>query len=110
MNDDSSATQLARRIVAGLNIQPGELIQVRDHVDRPDVIFEVLLAIDLVGATPVVDHQSPAYLNRWLVEATPGAIAQSARQRRRVLEQVDRVVSLSGGMPDFSLAAPEALA
>ena len=110
MNGESSASPLARRIVAGLNVQPGELIQVRDHVDRPDVLFEVLLAIDLAGATPVVDHQSPAYLNRWLAEATPDAIAQSARQRRRVLEQVDRVVSLSGGMPDFSLAVPEALA
>ncbi len=110
MTGGSSETQLARRIVAGLNIQPGELIQVRDHVDRPDVLFEVLLAIDLAGATALVDHQSPAYLNRWLAAATPNAIAQSARQRRRVLEQVDRVVSLSGDMPDFALAAPEALA
>ena len=110
MSDDSKVTQLARRIVAGLNIQPGELIQVRDHVDQPDVLFEVLLAIDLAGATPIIDHQSPAYLNRWLAAATPDTISQSARQRRRVLEQVDRVVSLSGGMPDFALAAPETLA
>ncbi|MCB0025656.1 MAG: hypothetical protein KDD91_21630, partial [Caldilinea sp.] len=70
MNGDSSASQLARRIVAGLNVQPGELIQVRDHVDRPDVLIEVLLAIDLAGATPIIDHQSPAYLNRWLAAAT----------------------------------------
>ncbi|MCB0065989.1 MAG: aminopeptidase [Caldilineaceae bacterium] len=109
MNGDSSASQLARRIVAGLNVQPGELIQVRDHVDRPDVLIEVLLAIDLAGATPIIDHQSPAYLNRWLAAATPESVAQSGLQRRRVLEQVDRVVSLSGGMPDFSLAAPEVL-
>lgn len=110
MNQKSNETQLARRIVAGLNVQPGELIQVRDHVDRPDVLFEVILAIDVAGATPIIDHQSPAYLNRWLAGATPDAIAQGARQRRRVLEQVDRVVSLSGGVPDFSLAAPDVLA
>lgn len=110
MNADSRVTQLASRIVDGINAQPGELIQVRDHVDRPDVLAEVLLTIDLAGATPLVDHQSPAYLNRWLAAASPNAIAQSGYQRRRVLEQVDRVVSLSGGVPDFSLAAPDALA
>ena len=55
---------IACRIVAGLNIQPGELIQVRDHCDRPDVLSEVLLAIDMVSATPLVEHQSPAYLER----------------------------------------------
>lgn len=103
-------TQVVRRIVAGLDVQPGELIQVRDHVDRPDVLREVLLAVDLAGATPVVDHQSPAYLDRWLAEATPAAIEQSGRQRLHLLEQVDRVIALSGGIPDFALAAPAALA
>ena len=102
--------QIARRIATGLDARPGELIQVRDHVDRPDVLREVLLAVDLAGATPVVDHQSPAYLDRWLAEATPAAVEQSGRQRLQLLEQVDRVISLSGGMPDFSLAAPAALA
>ena len=56
-------TEIARRIVAGLDVQPGELIQVRDHVARPDLLHEVLLAVDLAGATPLVDHQSPAYLD-----------------------------------------------
>ena len=102
--------QIARRIVAGLDAQPGELIQVRDHVDRPDVLREVLLAVDLAGATPVVDHQSPAYLDRWLAAATPAAVEQSGRQRLQLLEQVDRVISLSGGIPDFAQAAPAALA
>ena len=34
--------QVARRIVAGLDVQPGALSQVRDHVDRPDVLRKVL--------------------------------------------------------------------
>lgn len=103
-------TLIAQRIVAGLNVQPGELIQVRDHCDRPDVLQEVLLAVDRVGATPVIDHQSPAYLERWLATATPGAIAQSGRHRVRWLETVDRVVSLSGGLPDFARTSPDARA
>lgn len=101
---------VAQRIVAGLNVQPGELIQVRDHIDRAEVLLEVLLAVERAGATPLIDQQSPAYLNRWLAEATPHAIEQSGRQRRRMLEQVDRVVSLSGGTPDFERAAPDAVA
>lgn len=103
-------TPIAQRIVAGLGVQPGELIQVRDHIDRPDVLYEVVLAVDCAGATPLIDHQSPAYLNRWLAEATPDAIARSGRHRLRWLEQVDRVITLSGGIPDFDLATPAALA
>ncbi len=30
----------AQRIVAGLNIQPGELIQARDYIDRPEVRWD----------------------------------------------------------------------
>jgi leucyl aminopeptidase (aminopeptidase T) len=100
---------IARRMVAGLHVQPGELIQVRDHIDRPEVLQEVLLAVDLAGATPLVDHQSPGYLDRWLAEATPLAIEQSGRLRVQLLEQVDRVISLSGGIPDFALARPATL-
>lgn len=103
-------TSIAQRIVAGLGIQPGELIQVRDHIDRPDVLYEVLLAVDGAGATPLLDHQSPAYLNRWLAEATPDAIIHSSRHRLHWLEQVDRVITLSGGIPDFTLATPATLA
>jgi len=46
---------IARRIAEGLNIRPGELIQVRDHIDRPEVLQEVLLAVEWVGATPLLD-------------------------------------------------------
>lgn len=101
---------VAQRIVAGLNVQPGELIQVRDHIDHPDMLLEVLLAVERAGAAPLIDQQSPIYLNRWLAEASPHAIEQSGRQRRRLMEQVDRVVSLSGGIPDFERVAPDALA
>ncbi|MCB0108514.1 MAG: aminopeptidase [Caldilineaceae bacterium] len=100
---------LAERIVQGVNVQPGELIQVRDHVDRPDVLQAVLLAVDLAGATPLIDFQSPAYLNRWLAAASPAALQQSSHHRLQQLRQVDRVIALSGGMPDFGLAAPAAL-
>lgn len=100
---------VAQRIVMGLHVQPGELIQVQDHIDRPEVLHEILLAIDWVGATPLVDHQSPAYLNRWLAEATPTALQQSSRQRQQLMTQVDRIVRLSGGKPDFGLAAPATL-
>lgn len=103
-------TPIAQRIVAGLGVQPGELIQVRDHIDRPDLLREVLLAVDCAGATPLIDHQSPAYLNRWLAEATPDAITHSSRHRLRWLEEVDRVITLSGGVPAFAVAAPATLA
>ena len=101
---------LAKRMVEGLNVQPGELIHVRDHIDRPEVLQEVLLAIDLAGATPLLDFQSPAYLNRWLAAATPAAIQASGRHRLKQLAAVDRVLSFSGGIPDFALAAPATLA
>jgi hypothetical protein len=100
-------TTFAQRIVAGLNVQPGELIEVRDHCDRPEIVREVLLAVDLAGATPMLDPQSPAYLNRWLAEATATAIQASSRHRLRWINEIDRVVVLGGGIPDFTLATSE---
>ena len=43
---------LARRIVQALGVQPGELIQVRGEVGDLARLQEIVLAIEVRGATP----------------------------------------------------------
>ena len=45
---------VARRVVHGLAIQPGELIQVRDSAGRPEALLEILLTLELAGAAHYV--------------------------------------------------------
>jgi hypothetical protein len=47
-----------------LEVQPGELVQVRDHAGRQEVLMEALLAIEQAGAMPLPKLTSPAYLER----------------------------------------------
>ena len=49
---DITWTEISHRIVDGLGVQRGELIAVRDNVGRIDVLLEILLAIELRGASP----------------------------------------------------------
>ncbi|MFN8443748.1 MAG: aminopeptidase [Caldilineaceae bacterium] len=106
----ASWSALAKRIVEGINAQPGELILVQDHMDHAELLREVLLAVDCAGATPLIDAQSPVYLNRWLAEASAEAVQQSSHHRLRWMREADRVIRLSGGIPNFALAAPDTLA
>ena len=101
---------LARRIVQGLDVQPGELIQVRDSAGRLDVLLEILLAIELAGATPLPQITPVAYLQRLWSAATREYLAQWDRRRRELVRQFDRVLVLGGVTPDVDAAAHEGLA
>ena len=47
---------VAQRAVRGLGVEASELVQVRDHAGRCDVLAEVLLASGLVGAATSGDE------------------------------------------------------
>ena len=57
---DKRWSEIARRAVAGLGVQPGELVQVQEHAGRPEVLQEMLLAVEAAGATPWPDLGPPA--------------------------------------------------
>ena len=64
---------IARRIVEGLGVRPGEVIQVRDDTGCLDLLLEVLLSIELRGATPLPQITTVKYMERLWTEAAPGA-------------------------------------
>lgn len=101
-------TVLAQRIVQGLDVQPGELIQVRDDTAQPDLLLELLLAIELAGATPLPELASPDYLERLWRAAPLDYLTQWDRHRQAWLQQIDRVVVLGGAHPDIHAAPQEA--
>jgi leucyl aminopeptidase (aminopeptidase T) len=88
--------QIARRIVQGLGVQPGELVQVRDHAGRFDVLKEILLAVELAGATPLPEITPADYLGQLWERATPDYLAHWDRRRREWMAEIDRIISLAG--------------
>jgi leucyl aminopeptidase (aminopeptidase T) len=98
---DISWGQIGRRIVSGLGVQRGELIAVRDNVGRLDVLLEVLLEIELRGATPLVQHVPPDYMERLLQQVPPDILAEWDRHRAEWAKQQDRVLVLTSAEPGF---------
>jgi len=98
---DISWGQIGRRVVSGLGVQRGELIAVRDNVGRLDVLLEVLLEIELRGATPLVQHVPPAYIERFLQQVPPDILAEWDRHRAAWAKQQDRVLVLTSAERDF---------
>jgi len=81
--------RIARRAVAGLGVQPGELVQVRDQAGRPEVLVEILLAVERAGATPWLEIEPPAYVRRLVTEVDPAHLAQWDRHRGDLMGRID---------------------
>ena len=101
---------VAQRIISGLQIKPGELVQVRCLVDRLDVLEEILLAVELAGATPLLEILPPAYLERLVAGASPDYLANRNKYRLGWMQQYDRVLVLQGDAPAFDKLPPQSLA
>jgi leucyl aminopeptidase (aminopeptidase T) len=107
---DSIWDQLAQRIVSGLDLQPGELIELRDRAGNQRLLHALALAVDAAGATPLTQIMTADYLERLLQSASVEHLSSWDRQRAAWAAQVDRVVVLGGAAPDLASATPEARA
>jgi leucyl aminopeptidase (aminopeptidase T) len=105
---NSDWPHIARRIVQGLGVQPGELIQVRGDAGRFSVWQEILLAVELVGATPLPEITPFDYMQRLWSDAPRDYLAKWDQHRVKLLTQVDRVVSFQRASPDFSTISEDA--
>jgi leucyl aminopeptidase (aminopeptidase T) len=79
-------------MVQGLGVQPGEVIQVRDHAGRQDVLLEVLLAIEQAGGTPLPELTPPGYLERLWTGALLEYLERWDLHRGRWMQEIDRVL------------------
>ncbi len=102
--------KLARRMVQGLGVQPGELIQVRDAAGRLDVLLETSLSVELAGATPLPQLMPADYLQRLWTDAPRDYLANWDQHRQGWLKQTDRVLVLGCANPDLSHVPQNAFA
>src|SRR5690349_22507580 len=102
--------RIARRAVAGLGVQPGELVQVRDQAGRQEVLVEMLLAVERGGATPWLEIEPPAYIRHLVTEVDPAYLAGWDRHRGDLMRRIDRVLVLGGDDLNLADAPPEAVA
>ena len=107
---DGAWESLAQRLVTGLDVQPGELIQVRGDPGSYEFLLELTLAIELAGATPLPELLPGDYSTRLLGSASPAYLAEWHRRRLPLLEQVDRVLTFQRPPLELSSIPPEALA
>jgi leucyl aminopeptidase (aminopeptidase T) len=97
-------TDVARRLVQGVDVKAGELIQVRDLAGRYDVLTEVLLAVEEAGAVPLPFVMPARYLERLWTTAPVSHLARWEKHRGTLLASVDRAITLSGDKPDYANA------
>ncbi len=107
---DEKWQTIAQRIVLGLGVQPGELIQVRDDSGRFDLLLETLLAIERIGATPLPQITPADYMEHLWTEGPRDYLLQWDQHRREWTKRTDRVLVLGGAQPDFSLVPKDAFA
>ena len=100
---------IARRVVAGVSVPPGELVLVRDGAGDPAALEEILLAVEVAGATPLPEILHAQYLGRLLTEVDPAHLARWDRHRMLWARRCDRAIRLQGLEPDLARAPADAL-
>jgi leucyl aminopeptidase (aminopeptidase T) len=93
---EASWPAVAQRTVQGLGVEEGEVIIVRDHTGRWDVLQEMLLAIEQRGATPLPEIVTIDYLQRLLRTAPESYLDAWDQHRLRWMQEADRVLVLQG--------------
>jgi leucyl aminopeptidase (aminopeptidase T) len=101
---DTAWPHIAAHIVESLGVRAGELVQVRDNAGRLDALLEIALAIELRGATPLVQLVPGHYMRRMLDQAPLDYLEHWDRHRRLWAEKSDRVLVLGGSEQGFGHA------
>ena len=104
---DSRWSAVVGRIVQVLGIQPGDLVHVRDAAGRLDVLLEISLAIEMQGATPLIEFLPPEYRQRLWNQAPPEYLSHWDRHRSQWVNQADRRLTLAGAEPDWNVVSQE---
>lgn len=100
---------VADRLVQGLGVQPGELVEVRDGTGDLELLVEIQLAVERAGATPDVLLLPADYLQRLWSEVPPEYLARWDEHREASLRQAHRVLRLLGAGADPARAPAGAL-
>jgi leucyl aminopeptidase (aminopeptidase T) len=98
---------IARRVVEGVGVQPGELVMMRDGADHPTARLETMLAVEQAGATPLLEPTTPTYLQGLLQRVAPEHLHHWDLHRMEWVRRMDRRIVLQGASLDLS-GAPEA--
>ncbi|MBI2566949.1 MAG: leucyl aminopeptidase [Candidatus Schekmanbacteria bacterium] len=87
--------QIAARAVRGLGAQAGELVLLRVRVDRAEAFHATLLALERVGAVPLIEYLPDDYLLRLLHEVDPLLLEHWDRHRLAWMQRIDRILVLA---------------
>lgn len=101
--------QLARRLIDALGAQRGELIEVRDEAGNQRLLHAVLLALESIGAEPLIAIQPAQHIERLLATTPLEMLAERHQRYAEWLKHVDRSLTLIGAQPDLQRVADEAL-
>lgn len=93
-----------------MEVQPGELVQVRDHAGRQEVLMEALLAIEQAGAMPLPELTPPDYLERLWASAPLEYLEKWDQHRRRWMQEIDRVLVITSQISSREMEPGEGFA
>lgn len=101
---------LAARIVEGINAQAGELVRIQDNSGRFEIAAATSLALELVGATPILQIAPAAYIQRLLAEAPEAYLEHWDVHRGELTASAHRMIQFAGDGLDFSAFSKERFA
>jgi leucyl aminopeptidase (aminopeptidase T) len=104
---DKRWSAVVQRIVQVLDIQPGDLVLVRDAAGRLDVLLEIALAIEVQGATPLIELVPAEYRQRLWSEVPREYLAHWDGHRNQWVDQAGRILTLAGAEPDWDVVSHE---
>jgi leucyl aminopeptidase (aminopeptidase T) len=106
---DVTWSEVAQRVGQGLGVEAGDLVLIRDLAGRPEVLSEVLLAVEQHGATPLPEILSPEYQRRLLQTAPVSYLAAWDQHRLGWVRQAHRVLVVEGAELDTEGISADAL-
>jgi leucyl aminopeptidase (aminopeptidase T) len=104
---DKRWSAVVQRIVQVLGIQPGDLVHVRDAAGRIDVLLEISLAIEMQGATPLVEFVPAEYRQQLWNKVPREYLSHWDRHRSQWVQQADRILVLAGAEPNWNVVSQE---
>ena len=93
---------LAQRLVRGLGVRAGELIQIHDEAGEFELLREVILAVELAGATPLVEIRPIQHMHTLWNRAPQSYLANWDKHRADLMRRTDRILTLLGTPPDYT--------
>jgi leucyl aminopeptidase (aminopeptidase T) len=97
---------VAARAIDALGVQPGDVVEVREHAGHYEALLAMVLEIERRGATPRIELLPPDLVSDLLTSTDPEILSRWDEHRSEWMHETDRVLVLEGADSDVDTEQP----